>query len=69
MLVHKLEVYVLDTENWGIDNVVIEMEQIDYFSATVKTQETIEIDDDEWSDDHPLNNGNISLEKFRSYFK
>lgn len=67
MKMHKFEVYVLDSENLGADNIVSELDQNRYFSVVVKAQETTDIG--EWSDDHELNMSSTSLERYRSYFK
>ncbi len=64
---HKLEVYVIDFENYGIKDLIIELEQLDIGLIIVKDSTTTDIG--EWSDDHELNKKITSLNKFREYFE
>lgn len=65
---HKLEVYVIDFENYGTDNYITELRSLDCGgSFLVKSSDTADIG--EWHDDHECNKGSTPIEKFRSYFK
>ena len=62
---HKLEVHVIDFEDYGVDDFKITIRnKID--GATIKASATVDIG--EWSDSHILNFTNTPVEKFREYF-
>ena len=64
---HKLEVYVIDFENSGLDDVRVSLEQNRYFSVNVMSADTADIG--EWDDDHVLNKTSTGIETYRSYFE
>jgi hypothetical protein len=66
MKLHKLEVYVIDFDGSGVNDIKTELQNTDFFHVVVKDSETADIG--EWSDDHELNFGNASAETFRKYF-
>lgn len=64
---HKLEVYVVDFEDYGSECYVVDIEQIDCGLIMVKSEETVDIG--EWDDDHPFNCTNTPVEAFRKAFE
>ena len=66
MKMHKLEVYVFDFENSGLENVVASIENNRHYCISVKESQTADIG--KWDDDHILNKSGTPLEVFRSYF-
>ena len=70
MKAYKFEVYVIDYDGIGVDNVISSLENdIDYFSTTVLNPEVGDIG--EWTDDHELNQTSFSreIERWRKYFR
>jgi hypothetical protein len=63
---HKLEVYVIDFEDYGPDEAVAAIEGNDDVHAHVKLVETADIG--EWHDNHHLNFSSADVEDFRQYF-
>jgi hypothetical protein len=63
-LYHRLEVYVLDFENYGIDNIKAKLSNLDYY--IVADHQTTSIPN--WNDDHELNMTKCALETHRKYF-
>ena len=66
MKLHKLEVYVYDFEDYGVDNIIRSLEDARNWVLTVKDSQTADIG--EWTDDHILNKQGTPIEVFRSYF-
>ncbi len=64
-LYHRLEVYVLDFEHYGIDNIKAELGNLDCFCIVADHQTTVI---PEWTDDHELNKIKCTLETRRKYF-
>jgi hypothetical protein len=65
-LYHRLEVYVLDFEKYGVESVKAELGNLDSFHFTVADQQTTVIP--EWTDNHELNKTKCKLETRRKYF-
>ena len=65
-LYHRLEVYVLDFENYGVDCVCANLGRIDNFYFKVADYQTTVIP--EWTDDHELNKIKCTSETRRKYF-
>lgn len=65
-LYHRLEVFVLDFDNYGIENIIATLDHIDSFSFNVEDHQTTSIP--EWTDDHELNKTKCTLETRRKYF-
>lgn len=63
---HKLEVYVLDLNHVGINNLILDLEQNDDFSVHIIDMETCAIHN--WDDDHELNQTRAKPATFRKYF-
>lgn len=63
---HRLEVYVLDFENYGVESIksILENNLDDHY--TVADQQSTVIP--EWTDDHELNKTKCTLETRRKYF-
>lgn len=66
MKMHKLEVYVVDFEDYGVEEYVNMLYNHKYGNFQVKHHETADIG--EWSDGHPLNFRNTPPSEFRRYF-
>jgi hypothetical protein len=66
MKLHKLEVYVFDFENSGVDNIIESIENNRHYCITVQDSQTANIGD--WNDDHILNKAGTPIEVFRSYY-
>jgi hypothetical protein len=64
-LYHRLEVYVLDFENYGIDEIKSVFRNLDSFYSVADHQTTTIT---EWTDDHELNKMKCTLETRRKYF-
>ncbi len=54
MKAHKIEVVVLDFEDYGVDEYINIISNHRHLSASCLENKTVDIG--EWSDDHPLNN-------------
>lgn len=67
MKMHKLEVYVIDFDDIGIDDIVAELEDISMGMVQVKSGATTDIG--KWHDDHELNQYTTPVEVFRKYFR
>lgn len=65
-LYHRLEVYVLDFEKYGIEDVCLNLSQIDGYIFKVAEHQTTTITN--WTDDHELNKSKCTLETRRTYF-
>lgn len=52
MKVHKFVVYVHDFEEYGAEDFVTTLENEGHM---VDETQTVDVDDDDWHDDHPLN--------------
>lgn len=63
---HRLEVYVLDFENWGIKEISHMISNMDNCYVRVGEHQTTVIP--EWTDDHELNKTKCTLETRRKYF-
>ncbi len=66
MKMHKLEVYVVDFENVGVDDCISEIEQSRYLNYMVLDAKTADIG--EWDDDHKFNTRDTPLEEYRKVF-
>lgn len=53
MKAHRIEIYIVDFENYGIDNYLTTLEQHRHLNARIGKTATVEIGD--WDDDHPMN--------------
>ena len=67
MKMHKLEVYVIDLEDDGIDSVVGNIRNNRHLCVLVQDSHTADIGD--WGDDHVLNKTGTPVEVFRSFYK
>lgn len=67
MKLYKIEVYVIDHDNFGIDEVMECVAAAD--STYISRVDGVEADIGEWSQDHPLNQSVTPVEEFRKYFK
>ena len=67
MKMHKIELYVVDFEDYGIDNFITEIEQLD-ISACVhcKNERTVDIGD--WDDNHIANRQDVTHEQLEMFF-
>lgn len=63
---HRLEVYILDFEKFGIKELIATLDNIDAFSFKVGDCQSTVIPN--WTDDHELNKRNCTLETQRKYF-
>lgn len=63
---HRLEVYVLDFENWGIKEISHMISNMDSCCVRVGEHQSTVIP--EWTDDHELNKNKCTLETKRKYF-
>lgn len=63
-LYHRLEVYVVDFENYGIEDIIASVENIDHL--TVAEHQTTTIPN--WSDKHELNKRTCTIKNRRKYF-
>lgn len=66
MKMHKLEVYVIDLEDDGIDSVVSNIRNNRHLCVLVQDSQTADIGD--WGDNHVLNKAGTPVEVFRGYF-
>lgn len=64
MKAHKIEILVIDFEDYGVDDAIVEIEQSRNLHGTVLKSSTFDIG--EWDDDHPLNYG---AEKAKEWLK
>ena len=64
---HKLEVYVIDLEDDGIDSVVSNIRNNRHLCVLVQDSQTADIGD--WGDNHVLNKAGTPVEVFRSFYK
>lgn len=66
--VHKIELFIVDGENYGIDEVVstIQEQEICGSFPTVMGTKTVTV---KWSDEHPLNQTKSCVEAARELFK
>lgn len=53
MKAYKIEIFVIDHENIGEENIKGTLENVRYINADVKSIKSVDIG--EWDDDHPLN--------------
>ena len=67
MKLHKIEMYVPDFEDSGINDVLLDLDNLGNFIYIVKETKTADIG--EWSDDHIVNQMSTTIEKFREYFE
>lgn len=65
-LYHRLEIYVLDFEKYGIEDVCMNLSNIDGFHFKVAECQTTAIPN--WSDEHELNKSKCPIETRRKYF-
>ena len=69
MKVHKVELYIIDFDQVGANQIIEILENARYpnrcINPTVKRVRTKEI---EWSDDHPLNNLKTQDKSYRDLF-
>jgi hypothetical protein len=63
---HRLEVYVLDFEKYGVDDIITNLDRMDCFYFKVADHQTTVIP--EWTDAHELNKSKCTLETRRKYF-
>lgn len=68
MKMHKIEMYVLDIENVGEHEVLVQLENCN-FPHIFAVKETGTVDIDDWSDDHILNQMSTPVEEYRKYFE
>lgn len=66
MKVHRLEVLVVNSEDFPEDNVIYEVENSRWVSIEVKKIETREVKD--WDDDHPLNQPETHNQAYQDLF-
>ena len=62
MKAYKIEILVLDFEDYGSEEYVIELEQNRHLNAKVLKRSSIDIG--EWDDDHPLNQNSVEANKW-----
>mgnify|MGYP001282590115 CR=1 FL=1 len=68
MKAHKIELVVVDFEDYGIDNFLINVKQSsDNYLVKKILAKTVDIG--EWDDDHPLNQQDVSKSVVMKYFK
>jgi hypothetical protein len=67
MKLHKIEVYVFDFEDMGIDSCLDEIKNMKYLITRSFDQGTADIG--EWDDDHELNSSKSDIETFRKHFR
>jgi hypothetical protein len=65
MKAYKIELFVMDFENLGDDEVTRIIESSKYINAEVISFKTAEV---EWEDDHPLNSHNTFTEAYNNLF-
>ena len=66
MKMHKIEVYVIDFEDSGVEECMNLIEENQDIMCKVVHTETIDIG--EWNDDHELNQNSSGPEIYRKYF-
>ena len=69
MKAYKMEVYVVDFEDYGPDSYVTELEQMDVGNALIQVRECQTAEIGEFDDDHPFNSHETPIGKLRKYFK
>ena len=67
MTAHKLEILVLDQEDYNIDEIIQNIVNNKYFIISCHNSESVRIDD--WDDDHILNQETIDKEEINKFFK
>ena len=65
-LYHRLEIFVIDFENYGIEEIKRNFNRMDCFGVTIGEHQTTTIP--VWTDDHELNKTKCTLETHRKYF-
>jgi hypothetical protein len=65
-LYHRLEVYIVDFENYGIEDVITTLQRTDSYFVKVADHQTTSIPN--WTDDHELNKTKCTIETRRKYF-
>lgn len=65
MKAHLIQVLVIDHEDHGIEDAMINLQQGCEYSSIIETK-TADIGD--WDDDHPLNSFDTKLEGIKKYF-
>lgn len=63
---HRLEVYVLDFDNYGIGDIIATLDRLDSYHFKVADHQTTVIPN--WEDSHELNKTNCPLKIRRKYF-
>lgn len=66
MKAHKITIIAIDHEDYGIEDIKIDLEQSRYHSLSVISTETADIG--EWSDEHLLNRRDCTEEEALSFF-
>ena len=73
--IHKMEIFVVDHEGYGIDEFKTWIKQSSYASVCIFNDETVTMPHDQWEDDNVLNSTlstyeevNAEFEKRRSVF-
>ena len=67
MKFHRIELYVPDFEDDGLDQILWELDSNPHYVVIVKEAKTTEIEG--WGDSHPLNKKDTPVEEFRKYFE
>lgn len=63
--VYRIELLVIDTELYGTESVINQIQSDDDLCPEVMCIESAEV---EWSDDHPLNNESTTKQAFYELF-
>ena len=67
MNAYKIELLVIDHENYGEDDITDALQTVRYFHPSILSVKEANIE--EWNDNHPLNKRKPSKEILDQYFK
>lgn len=69
--VHKIELYVIEFSGWGVDDLLITIENALDTSSLITLVRSGDVitREIEWTDEHPCNISGAPIERFREIFE
>lgn len=64
MKVHKIELYIIDTEEYGVKDYISELKSMDAIMYIHHAKTT---DVGKWTDDHELNSPNATIDTYKKW--